>query len=100
LATSTGAIKVNHADHLLFDRNSFTISLWIKLTNGSSNYNSASPAKDCYLIQKGQFADPGGKWYGIQLKDSALTPKLTLHKVSKRVHHLIFSTTTGQTSLL
>jgi hypothetical protein len=70
--TSTGAIKVNHADHLLFDRNSFTISLWIKLTNGSSNYNSASPAKDCYLIQKGQFADPGGKWYGIQLKDSAL----------------------------
>jgi hypothetical protein len=44
----------------------------VKLTNGSSNYNS-SGGKDCYLVHKGQFTDPGGKWYGIQLKDSILT---------------------------
>ena len=70
---TTGAVSVAHAEHLLFDRNSFTVSLWIKLTRGFSNYNSAAPAKDCYLIHKGQFTDPGGKWYGIQLKDSILT---------------------------
>lgn len=70
---NTGSVNVPHATHLLFDRNSFTVSLWVKLTKGSSNYNSASPAKDCYLIHKGQFTDPGGKWYGIQLKDSILT---------------------------
>jgi hypothetical protein len=70
VAAST--VQVPHAEHLLFDANSFSVSLWIKLTNGSSNYNS-SGGKDCYLIHKGQFTDPGGKWYGIQLKDSVLT---------------------------
>jgi hypothetical protein len=70
---NTGAVNIPHAGHLLFDRNSFSISLWVKLTRGASNYNSAAPAKDCYLIHKGQFTDPGGKWYGIQLKDSVLT---------------------------
>ena len=64
------AVNVAHAEHLLFDANSFTVSLWVKLTSGNSNYNSG---KDCYLIHKGQFTDPGGKWYGIQLKDSTLT---------------------------
>ncbi|WP_205508958.1 LamG-like jellyroll fold domain-containing protein [Longitalea arenae] len=67
---ASSAVQVPHAEHLLFDANSFSISLWVKLTNGSSNYNSG---KDCYLIHKGQFTDPGGKWYGIQLRDSALT---------------------------
>jgi hypothetical protein len=67
---AASAVNVPHAEQLLFDANSFTISLWIKLTNGSSNYNSG---KDCYLVHKGQFTDPGGKWYGIQLKDSILT---------------------------
>ncbi|THU41137.1 T9SS type A sorting domain-containing protein [Niastella caeni] len=69
---AASAVHVPHAEHLLFDANSFSISLWVKLTNGSSNYNS-SGGKDCYLIHKGQFTDPGGKWYGIQLKDSILT---------------------------
>ncbi|OQP53619.1 LamG-like jellyroll fold domain-containing protein [Niastella populi] len=64
------AVNVAHAEHLLFDANSFTVSLWVKLTSGNSNYSSG---KDCYLIHKGQFTDPGGKWYGIQLKDSTLT---------------------------
>jgi hypothetical protein len=64
------AVHVPHAEQLLFDANSFSVSMWVKLTNGSSNYNSG---KDCYLIHKGQFTDPGGKWYGIQLKDSILT---------------------------
>ncbi len=69
---ATSAVNVPHAEQLLFDANSFSISFWIKLTNGSSNYNS-SGGKDCYLIHKGQFTDPGGKWYGVQLKDSILT---------------------------
>lgn len=69
---AASAVNVPHAEQLLFDANSFSISLWVKLTIGSSNYNS-SGGKDCYLIHKGQFTDPGGKWYGIQLKDSILT---------------------------
>jgi hypothetical protein len=69
---AASAVNIPHAEQLLFDANSFSISLWVKLTNGSSNYNS-SGGKDCYLIHKGQFTDPGGKWYGIQLKDSVLT---------------------------
>jgi hypothetical protein len=68
---ATSAITVPHADHLLFDRNAFSISMWVNLTNGSSNYN-ASANKDCYLFHKGKFADPGGKWYGLQLRDSTL----------------------------
>ena len=68
-ATDSAAVAVPHAEHLQFDANSFTISLWVKL---NSSY-SASDGKDCYLIHKGQFSDPGGKWYGIQLKDSVLT---------------------------
>lgn len=70
--SSTGAVSVPHSEHLMFDQNSFSVSLWVKLTSGNSNYNSAV-GKDCYLIQKGQFTDPGGKWYGIQLRDSSLT---------------------------
>nr|WP_294906721.1 LamG-like jellyroll fold domain-containing protein [uncultured Lacibacter sp.] len=69
---STSSITVPHADHLQFDRNAFSISMWVQLTNGNSNYNS-SVSKDCYLIHKGKFADPGGKWYGLQLRDSTLT---------------------------
>jgi len=70
VAASRGTVP--HADHLQFDRNAFSISLWVNLTNGNSNYNS-SVAKDCYLIHKGKFVDPGGKWYGLQLRDSTLT---------------------------
>lgn len=67
---AASAVNVPHAEQLLFDANSFSISLWVKLTNGSSNYNTG---KDCYLIHKGQFTNPDGKWYGIQLRDSTLT---------------------------
>jgi hypothetical protein len=69
---ATSAVTVPHANHLLFDRNAFSVSLWVLLTNGNSNYNSAV-SKDCYLMHKGKFADPGGKWYGLQLRDSTLT---------------------------
>jgi hypothetical protein len=67
---AASAVSVPHAEQLLFNANSFSVSLWVKLTSGNSNYNAG---KDCYLIHKGQFTDPGGKWYGIQLKDSVLT---------------------------
>jgi hypothetical protein len=69
---ATSAVTVPHKEHLLFDRNSFSISMWVNLTSNNSNYNSAA-GKDCYLFHKGKFTDPGGKWYGLQLRDSALT---------------------------
>ncbi|HEX7903454.1 MAG TPA: LamG-like jellyroll fold domain-containing protein [Chitinophagaceae bacterium] len=69
---STSTATTAHKDHLLFDTNPFSISMWVYLTNGNSNYNSAV-GKDCYLIHKGKFVDPGGKWYGLQLRDSTLT---------------------------
>jgi hypothetical protein len=69
---ATSAVTVAHKEHLLFDRNSFSISMWVNLTSNNSNYNSAV-SKDCYLFHKGKFADPGGKWYGLQLRDSTLT---------------------------
>ncbi|TWI85085.1 putative secreted protein (Por secretion system target) [Lacibacter cauensis] len=69
---ATSAVTVQHADHLLFDRNSFTVSMWVNLSSSNSNYNSAVN-KDCYLFHKGKFTDPGGKWYGLQLRDSTLT---------------------------
>lgn len=70
VANST--VTTAHKDHLQFDNNAFSISMWVNLTNGNSNYNAAV-SKDCYLIHKGKFVDPGGKWYGLQLRDSTLT---------------------------
>lgn len=64
----TGSINIPHDDHLLFDQNSFTISLWVKIKE-----NTYASGRDCYLIHKGTFEANTGKWYGIQLRDGRLT---------------------------
>lgn len=68
--TATGAIAVPHADHLLFDQNSFTVSLWVKIAANTYNFSTGG---DCYLIHKGTFEANTGKWYGLQLRDGKLT---------------------------
>lgn len=68
--TATGSILVPHASHLLFDQNSFTVSLWVKMA--ANTYNS-STGGDAYLIHKGTFEANTGKWYGLQLRDGKLT---------------------------
>lgn len=62
---ATEAIHIPHSDHLLFDQNSFTISLWVKIPS--------SAGRDCYLVHKGTFEAGTGKWYGLQLRDGKLT---------------------------
>lgn len=67
---AAGAVTVPHADHLLFDQNSFTISLWVKIASNTYNFSTGG---DAYLIHKGTFEANTGKWYGIQLRDGKLT---------------------------
>ena len=62
-------VSVPHADPLYFDKNPFTISLWMK---------APSTQGECYLIHKGDFKAAGGvqitgKWFGIQLKSPNIT---------------------------
>ncbi|MGS2741267.1 LamG-like jellyroll fold domain-containing protein [Sinomicrobium sp. M5D2P17] len=66
--SDTAAIHVPHADHLIFDETSFTISLWVKIPEDTYAYGT-----DCYLIHKGTFEPGTGKWHGIQLRDGRLT---------------------------
>lgn len=67
---ATGAVVVPHAAPIMFDQNSFTISLWVKM---ASNTYTSSNNKDCYLIHKGSFEPTTGKWYGLQLRNGTLT---------------------------
>lgn len=66
---NTGSVAVPHADHLLFDQNAFTISMWVKLP--TDTYTSATGG-DTYLIHKGTFEAGTGKWYGLQLRNGNL----------------------------
>ncbi|GAB2943880.1 hypothetical protein GCM10027048_05770 [Hymenobacter coalescens] len=71
-SASNGAVVVPSAPQLLFDQNSFTVSLWTKIP--LNNYTSSpAPAKDTYLFHKGTFEAGTGKWYGLQLRDGVLT---------------------------
>jgi hypothetical protein len=67
---NTAAVAVPHGPHLLFDQNSFTVSLWVKIATNTYN---ASTNGDCYLFHKGTFEANTGKWYGLQLRDGRLT---------------------------
>lgn len=68
--TSTASLTIPHADHLLFDNNSFTVSMWVKIP---SNTYTAAGNRDTYLFHKGTFEANTGKWYGLQLRDGRLT---------------------------
>jgi len=63
-------IFIPAANQLYFDKNSFTISLWMKI--------AVAPVASSYLINKGSFLnDPNrgtnGKWYGLELKGANFT---------------------------
>ncbi len=64
---SDAAVAIPHAEHLKFDQNSFTLSMWVSIPRDDYKYSNG---KDSYLIHKGSFAD---QWYGIQLRDGRLT---------------------------
>ncbi|MFD2036842.1 LamG-like jellyroll fold domain-containing protein [Belliella marina] len=68
--TSTASVLIPHDEHLMFDRTSFTVSMWVKIP---TNTYTSSNGRDCYLIHKGSFEAATGKWYGLQLKDGILT---------------------------
>lgn len=61
----TSGILIPHGDHLYFDKHSFTVSLWLKAPEQTTQ---------SYLIHKGTFArstatGATGKWFGIEIKD-------------------------------
>lgn len=63
-------IFIPAANQLYFDKNSFTISLWMKIP--------VAPLTSSYLINKGAFLnDPvlgtNGKWYGLEINGANLT---------------------------
>ncbi len=67
---STGAVVAADAPQLRFDQNAFTLSLWVNIP---ANTYTSSGSKDTYLLHKGSFEAGTGKWYGLQLRDGALT---------------------------
>ncbi|RRN77403.1 hypothetical protein EIM50_19805, partial [Pseudoxanthomonas sp. SGD-10] len=63
------AISIPSHDQIKFDKNSFSISMWIKATAPASSSTSS------YILHKGTFAkntETGatGKWYGVELKNN------------------------------
>ncbi|WP_205502912.1 LamG-like jellyroll fold domain-containing protein [Rufibacter psychrotolerans] len=66
---ATGSVVIPHTDHLLFDQNAFTISMWVKIP---ANTYTSSTGGDTYLLHKGTFEATTGKWYGLQLRDGNL----------------------------
>ncbi|TXK32794.1 T9SS type A sorting domain-containing protein [Pontibacter qinzhouensis] len=67
-AEMTSHVEVPHQQHLFFDTNSFTVSLWMKAPTQPAN---------SYLFHKGTFArDEGtgatGKWFGLEVKDNLI----------------------------
>jgi len=68
---SNSAIRMPHANQVKFDKNSFSISMWIK---GAA---PASATTSSYLLHKGTFtrnATTGatGRWYGVEFKNSTI----------------------------
>jgi len=64
---ANSAISIPSQDQIKFDKNSFSISMWMKSS-------STTPA---YLFHKGTFAKNAGtgatgKWYGVELKNNLI----------------------------
>ncbi|ADY54253.1 hypothetical protein Pedsa_3724 [Pseudopedobacter saltans DSM 12145] len=62
---ANSAIVVPHNESLKFDKNSFSVSLWVKASTPASTSS--------YILHKGTFAKNAaigttGKWYGVELK--------------------------------
>ncbi|WP_187263100.1 rhamnogalacturonan lyase family protein [Pontibacter beigongshangensis] len=67
-AETNSHVQVPHQQHLFFDTNSFTVSLWMKAPTQPAN---------AYLFHKGTFArnegtGATGKWFGLEVKDNLI----------------------------
>lgn len=68
---ANSAIVVPHSESIKFDKNSFSVSLWVK---------ALPPAvvdKSAYILHKGTFVNDGGvtgtgRWYGVELKNNQI----------------------------
>ncbi|MBC7915131.1 MAG: T9SS type A sorting domain-containing protein, partial [Pyrinomonadaceae bacterium] len=65
-------IRVPHKDNIAFDKNSFSVSMWVKASM------PAVPANSAYLFHKGTFTKntttgATGKWYGVELKNGSIS---------------------------
>ncbi|MFD2161315.1 LamG-like jellyroll fold domain-containing protein [Paradesertivirga mongoliensis] len=70
--TASSVIKVPHKDNIGFDKNSFSVALWVKASQ------PAVPTVSSYLFHKGTFArntstGATGKWFGVEIKNARLT---------------------------
>ncbi|WP_437921066.1 LamG-like jellyroll fold domain-containing protein [Sphingobacterium sp. LRF_L2] len=59
---TTKRLEIPAKDNNLFDKNSFSVSFWMK---GASNTYTASDVNS-YIFHKGTFSNPG-LWYGLQV---------------------------------
>jgi len=69
--TTTSAIRMPHANQVKFDKNSFSISMWIKGAVPASSTTSS------YLLHKGTFTKntstgATGRWYGVEFKNNLI----------------------------
>ncbi|MFT2007512.1 LamG-like jellyroll fold domain-containing protein [Pontibacter sp. 13R65] len=67
-AEATSHVHVPHQQHLFFDVNSFTVSLWVK---------APAQTEQSYLFHKGTFArdeaaGATGQWFGLEVKDNLI----------------------------
>jgi hypothetical protein len=67
-AVANSGIQIPHSDVLFFNKNPFSISLWIK---------APAQTAQSYLAQKGTFVKNAatgatGKWWGIEVKDGKI----------------------------
>ncbi|TKB96248.1 LamG-like jellyroll fold domain-containing protein [Pedobacter cryophilus] len=69
--TTGSTITIPHQNQIKFDKNSFSISFWIKANAPASASTSA------YVLNKGAFArntstGTNGRWYGLELKNNLI----------------------------
>jgi len=69
-AAPNTAISIPHQEQIKFDKNSFSISFWMKAVPPASSSTSA------YILHKGTFAKNTsggtGRWYGLELKNNQI----------------------------
>ena len=69
--SASSAIQVPHKNNIGFDKNSFSISLWVKASQ------PASASVSSYLFHKGTFArntstGATGRWFGVEFKNGSI----------------------------
>ncbi len=70
--SSSSVIRVPHKDNIAFDKNSFSVSLWVKAPQ------PAVASASGYIFHKGTFAKNAntgatGRWYGVEVKSGNIS---------------------------